>query len=359
MGRLLYEEYDSPEACKFDKNTHVCDLPFNDIEVQFNGNVYACCPGWNPASIGNLLEEDLNSIWNGPRAQHLRETMTDGTYKYCNSKTCPSMIAGGGVRIIPKDKFVDPQREFPQNIAFSVDNTCNLICKSCRTTKIITMDDDSTARAEKILRTAFKSVFSEPHDKEVTFTFDGVGEIFFSSVYRDIFETEEAFQNFEKWPNFKVVLCTNGTMMTEKIQNKYEVLFRRMRAIRLSIDAGDKDSYEKVRGGGDWDLLWENIDYLYEKSLKNNPNVSWAWNLILQEDNLESIPKLIELAHKYKENLPEIYIVNMLNWGTYSQEEFDTKAVWFVNSPYFNRAKEILALPEVVNYPKIFAPNLN
>jgi hypothetical protein len=48
----------------------------------------------------------------------------------------------------------------------------------------------------------------------------------------------------------------------------------------------------------------------------------------------------------------------MLNWGTYSQAEFDKKAVWFPGSPNYNRAKEILALPEIKQYPKMFIPTL-
>ena len=359
LGKLEYEEYDSPDSCKFDKHNNICDLPFKDIEVQANGDVYACCPGWNPASIGNLITDDLKSIWNGEKAKTLRNSITNGSYAYCNAKTCPAMIAGGGNRIIPKELFVEPVLYIPQNLAFSIDNTCNLVCPSCRTEKIIHSNDEFKSRALTILRRAFDAVFAEPHDKNVTFTFDGLGEIFFSQVYREIFETEEALRNFDKWPNFKVVLCTNGTMMTEKIQEKYEVLFKRLLGIRISIDAGDKASYEKVRCGGDWDLLWDNINYLYENTLKNNTSKSWAWNLILQKDNLESIPNLIKLAHNYSDNLPEIYIVNMLHWGTYSQEEFNEKAVWVSTSSQHERAKEILALPEVTSYPKIFIPNLN
>jgi hypothetical protein len=103
-------------------------------------------------------------------------------------------------------------------------------------------------------------------------------------------------------------------------------------------------------------LLWTNINFLYNNTLKNNHAKSWAWNLILQEDNFESITDLIKLAYQYPDNLPEIYIVNMLNWGTYSQEEFDKKAVWFTGSPKYNMAKEILLLPEIIKYPKIFLP---
>ena len=227
LGELNYEEYDSGETCNFDKNENICDLPFGDVEIQANGSVYMCCPGWNPASIGNLLEEDMHSIWNGEKARVVRESILDGSYRYCNAKTCPAMIAGGGGRIVPKSTFVDPKLKFPKNIAFSVDNTCNLVCPSCRTYKIITLEADAHQRALKILRTAFGSVFNEPHDQHITLTFDGVGEIFFSPVYREIFETEEVFKHPEKWPNFKTVLCTNGTMMTEKIQQKYSILFER------------------------------------------------------------------------------------------------------------------------------------
>jgi hypothetical protein len=147
-------------------------------------------------------------------------------------------------------------------------------------------------------------------------------------------------------------------MMTEKIQQKYSILFERSIGVRLSIDAGNKESYEKVRCGGDWDLLWQNIDYLYENTLQHDKTKSWAWNVILQEDNFESIVDLVKLAYKYPKNLPDIYIVNMLNWGTYSQSDFDKKAVWFTGSPNYNRAKEILALPEIKQYPKIFIPTL-
>lgn len=359
LGKLMYEEYDSAESCKFDKNENICNLPFGDVEIQANGNVYMCCPGWNPASIGNLLEEDMYSIWNGEKAKVVRESITNGSYKYCNAKTCPAMIAGGGSRIVPKSTFVDPKLRFPKNIAFSVDNTCNLVCPSCRTYKIITLESEAHHRALTILKTVFRSVFKEPHNQEITLTFDGVGEIFFSPVYREIFETEDVFKYPEKWPGFKTVLCTNGTMMTEKIQKKYSVLFDRALGVRLSIDAGDQKSYEKVRCGGDWNVLWENINYLYNNTLQHDTSKSWAWNLILQEDNFESITSLIDLAYKYPKNLPEIYIVNMLNWGTYSQSDFDRKAVWFPGSPNFNRAKKILSLPEIVNYPKIFIPNLD
>ncbi len=358
LGQLSYDEYDSPDTCLFDKSKNICDLPFNDVEIQNTGNAFTCCPAWNPAMIGNVLVDDIRTIWQGKKAQLIRQTIIDGSYKYCNAKTCPAMLAGGGHRIVPKTDFIDPMRNIPKNISFSIDNTCNLICPSCRTEKIGILENSVHDTSIKIIRSVIRSLFNEQHDEDITLTIDGCGEIFFSSVYREIFETEEVFINPEKWPGFKIVMCTNGVMMTEKIQNKYKALFKKLLALRVSIDAGNKESYDIVREGGNWELLWENLDYFYATTI-SNPNIHWAWNLVLQADNIESIPALIKLAYNYPDKLPEIYIVNILNWGTYSQTEFDKKAVWEQSSEGYARAKEILSLPEVINYPKIFIPILN
>jgi sulfatase maturation enzyme AslB (radical SAM superfamily) len=208
------------------------------------------------------------------------------------------------------------------------------------------------------MKSLFQSIFDEPHDEEIIMTFDGEGEIFFSSVYREIFETEYVFHNLDKWPGFKVILCTNGTMMTEKIQEQYRPMFNRAAQVSISIDAGNQSAYEKVRRGGDWSLLWDNINYLYKTTLKNDTSKVWAWNLILQDDNFETLPELIRLAYNYPDNLPHIYITNVLNWGVWSVEEYNNKAVWLPTAPRHSMLKEVLSLPEVNNYPRIFKPLL-
>jgi hypothetical protein len=359
LGTLVYEEYQTDGTCNFDKNNNICDISFYDLEIKMNGDVHFCCPGWNPSCIGNILDESLESLWNGLKAETVRNSFLDGSYRYCNEKTCPSMIAGEGHRIIPKEKFKDPKLKLPRNVAFSIDNTCNLVCPSCRTEKIIVQDTHYNQRSLTILRNVFAGLFSESHDHETILTFDGLGEIFFSPVYREIFETEEVFKAPEKWPNLKFVLCTNGTMMTEKIQTRYKSLFDQSIGIRISIDAGNKESYEKVRCGGDWDLLLENMKYLYSNTLTEpNNKCVWTWNVILQKNNYESLPNLIELAYQFPDKLPDIYIVNMLNWGTLSPKEFNEQAVWLPSSSRHEDVKRVLNLDIVKNYPRIFLPQL-
>jgi molybdenum cofactor biosynthesis enzyme MoaA len=146
-------------------------------------------------------------------------------------------------------------------------------------------------------------------------------------------------------------------MMTEKIQNRYADMFRRISAMSISIDAGNKKSYDKVRLGGDWDLLWKNINYLYNTQKQRDINdFDWAWQVVLQEDNFESIPDLIDLAYNYPDRLPFIVISPILNWGTFTDEDFTNKSVISRTSKNYNRLMEILNTPKVLNYPKIVRP---
>lgn len=356
LGTIVYKNYNSSAICNFDKDVHVCEVPFYDVEIKQDGNVFLCCPAWNPVSIGNLLHQDIKTIWNGTRATIVRDSILDSSYRYCDARTCPAMIAGAGDRIKRTEQFSNPNRTIPRNFAFSIDNTCNLQCPSCRRSKITTTSNEFRKQALTILKNVFSSLFQEPHNEEVIMTFDGAGEIFHSAVYKEIFENETSLRDFDKWPNLKVVLCTNGTMMTEKIQQKYDYLFRRSLGVRISVDAGNKESYEKVRMGGDWELLWDNINYLYNNTLKHNPSKSWSWNLILQDDNFESLPELVNKAYEYSDNLPEIYITNMLDWDVLGKEVYEEKAVWLPTSTRHSQMKEVLSLPNVVSYPKIFKP---
>lgn len=351
FGPLRYIISDVNSECKFDKNTIACTIPLTDMDVQLDGEVFTCCRDWNPCSIGNTDVDDLKTIWNGERANALRNSILDGSYKYCNAHTCPAMISGKHHRLVPMEDAKKMSLALPRSIGLTIDKSCNLVCPSCRREKIIEQTPEAEARARRILQLVMDFAFSEPHKNPINLTMDGCGEVFFSAIYREFFETARIFKTPELWPRLTIVLCTNGVMMTEKVQKKYDILFNLTRYLRVSIDAGNQESYDKVRAGGDWDLLWKNLDYWYSV---NKTRSKWTWNIVLQRDNFESLPDLIRLANNYPENLPEIYIVNLLDWGIGTPEEFEKKAVWSPKSPNHQRLREILNSPEVRDYPGMY-----
>ena len=71
------------------KASGYCSVPYEYLIVDLNGECFACmCQDWLPISIGNVFETDLEDIWNGAIANELRESVTDGTMKYCNNFNC-------------------------------------------------------------------------------------------------------------------------------------------------------------------------------------------------------------------------------------------------------------------------------
>jgi radical SAM protein with 4Fe4S-binding SPASM domain len=72
LGIILY--IDRPFQDRADRvGTSFCALPWNGAYLLGNGDVLACCvPGLR---MGNLHEQSMEEIWNGPRYQELRRTV--------------------------------------------------------------------------------------------------------------------------------------------------------------------------------------------------------------------------------------------------------------------------------------------
>jgi hypothetical protein len=361
FGKLSYHK-NFESKFQWPSNEWLCWMPFEYAEIRTNGTVNICCPQWNPVIIGNVLDENFDAIWTGDIANEIRNTIFDGSYSYCNSETCFN-IQGykSGTLLRPnteqwRDKLTDSVKRTPSKVLFCVDRSCNLSCPSCRTSKQIQILGQDRKNALRSVKTVLHSMFPEPHSELKLIGMDGTGEVFSSDVYREIFETEEIFTHTYKWPNLKFNINTNGTMMTEKYQKKHSGIFNNLSMLELSIDAGNKESYEKVRVGGDWNTLWKNLFYFY-KNNKHNPSVQWQWNLIIQQNNFQSIPEFVNIANMFSEKLPRLKIVKMLNWGTFSEERYLEQAVWMPSHPMYLEYINIMNLPHVKQYSNIISRN--
>jgi MoaA/NifB/PqqE/SkfB family radical SAM enzyme len=345
FGKLSYHKQ-FKQKFEFPGEKLLCHMPFTYAEVRRHGTVNICCPQWNPAEIGNVLTEDLQDIWLGEKAKTIRNTILDGSYSYCNSETCPNIQnwKTGGLwenTESNQTELFQSIQQTPSHVHLVIDHSCNLECPSCRTDKITQLDRENKDSGLLVARKVFNSMFKEPHDDHKVLGMDGSGEIFSSELYRELFETEKIFTHTDLWPNLKFNLSTNGTMMTEKIQNKYKVFFEHIKKIEISIDAGNEVSYNKVRVGGHWDLLWKNLHYLYS-TIKDKPDVEWQWNLIVQTNNFESIPEFLSLANQFTEKRPTLNFSKVLNWGTWTDEEYMVQAVHLPSHPGYDRYLEIL-----------------
>lgn len=57
---------------------NICNSPWRDIIVNYDGKCYNCCYQWKP--FGDLSEKTFNEIWNGKEIRKIRKTILSGKF---------------------------------------------------------------------------------------------------------------------------------------------------------------------------------------------------------------------------------------------------------------------------------------
>lgn len=80
-----------------------CPMVMTYLQVEPNGTAYPCCRSPEELYLGNVFEEGLEAIWNGPKMQELRRRMFEGDY--------PEPCVGCAVLEAPKWRLEAQERE--------------------------------------------------------------------------------------------------------------------------------------------------------------------------------------------------------------------------------------------------------
>jgi radical SAM protein with 4Fe4S-binding SPASM domain len=85
----------------------ICAFPFYTLAIHVSGDVSPCCVDWEKKlSLGNINEESLSEIWNGPKIQNLRMGhLTDSVPAGCVSceyyvDNCPESLDASAQKLI-------------------------------------------------------------------------------------------------------------------------------------------------------------------------------------------------------------------------------------------------------------------
>lgn len=122
----------------FDRNLKglYCMRPFQNIELHQDEVAYACCPSWTTKGLGNFKKSKLSEVWNSEDAKEIRESILDGSYKYCIKNICP-WIQGNTLNhyeeLTDKLKAIVDSKQvildtMPENVMFTHEPSCNLSC---------------------------------------------------------------------------------------------------------------------------------------------------------------------------------------------------------------------------------------
>jgi len=378
-----------------------CVAPFRNAEFFHSGEVWQCVSGgwseqekkWLNAWItcgpsGNVLNNDeWQKIWNGETAKKLRASMHDRSLKYCDPNECgflnrwnneeidESVYDNGYFPIYEERTFhklwnakeINPFGEEkwkkiikekitempwgPECVIFSHDRSCNLKCPSCRHDYIQTKGEERS-KSEFIQDKILNYALDDANELYITASGDAFGGTFWRDLLKSL--------TVEKYPNaHSLHIHTNGNGWTRKMWDYLDNLKKLPRiTAEISIDACTKESYEKIRLGGKWDILYENLHFIFS----DIPNLDFVrLTFVTQNTNYQEMVGFAEMGSYFQKlngMRTEINYIHINNWGTYTPEVFKQKAIANPNHPdhmlFLNELSKLRQLKEKLDNIEIF-----
>lgn len=330
-----------------DKENYICSAPFNYTEV-FDNEQYLCCPSWLPVNVWD--GKSIKSSFHSKKAKEVRESILDGSYKYCDSKQCPA-LAGllnnkPNKKFIPKNKKTEEYFRNKQDIGrvnFCFDSSCNFQCPSCRL-ELINYKGIQRQQVEKKLIEV-----NDELSKEVEFLYlSGTADPFYSKSFRLFLENIDK-NKFSKLKN--IHLHTNASLWNKSMWLKLKKAHKFIKSCEISIDAATKNTYENVtRIGGNWDTLLNNLSFIVKI-----PSIEeYRFSFVVQNENFREMRSFYELIESFMKNTDKRYSIffnSIVNWGTFTEQEY--KNINVTDPTHFNHKEFIKEVHNIKDLPFI------
>lgn len=317
-----------------------CSHPFNKVLFNYSGEVIVCCESWLDMPIGNIFQQSFRDIWNSPEAMKIRESILDGSFRYCNAAQCPRIVSGLIERDPWREEFLDVienkklfSERGPRLISLNYDISCNLHCKSCRNS-VFAIDQNQQA---ELIRFQDALLESGLFDNVRRLTVSGAGEPFASIVYMSLFNKIKQ----EKFPRLKIDLRSNGLLLTPGNWQRIEKVHYAIDMISISVDAAVPETYSHLRRGANFGKLLTNLAFLKEIKKKKKFNVKL--NFVVQKANYSEMVDFVKLAKKYDCDL--VAFTKIFDLGTYDPGGFAEAAVHNPGHPEFEKFREVINDP--------------
>jgi len=314
----------------------VCTNPYEWLEVHPRGDAFLCCPAWLKRPVGNVLTDSLETVWNSAVAMEIRASILNGSFHHCSSKRCPRRLTGSSpvtdveslgnteaAAAIQQGRKRLPYGPKVLNLCF--DRSCNLSCPTCRRESFV-----SQGTALETSRLLAAKIVKEGGSSAEKLILSGEGDPFASPVYREMLRS---FRK-EDFPTLHAIdLHTNGQLWTATMWESMEAVHPFVRRAEISVDAATDATYAVNRPPGSFDNLLLNLEFIATLPL------SVTLSFVVQRNNYTEIPAFVAMARGYG---CKTYFSALVNWGTFSQEEFAERAVHLPDHPEHANLKSIL-----------------
>ena len=272
-----------------------CAAPWRGLHINPRGDVKTCCAG-NPNMLGNLNDQNIEDILQGPKLIEIRQALSKGQpHDYCSNCVRAERFGSDSERQWHNNKSPNfdyaqagDQYHFPVIVDVRWNNTCNLSCNYCGPA-----DSSKWAGLKNIaVNTATRHYYTDVCNF-IEKHYDRVQEV--ALIGGEPLLLKENIKLLDAIPDDCIV--TVITNLSNPLQDNE--IFKKLAARKrvgwsMSFDnIGSR--FEYVRHGGSWDLLQENLKIIKSLMIKDSNNVQAHWGGIHSVYNMYNATRITEL----------------------------------------------------------------
>lgn len=284
-----------------------CNTMLNHLEILRNGDTRCCCTTFVRQNLDNIFEKDLRDLWHSNLHKVMCLSTENKTFSFCDKSMCPLFVAKENKARREWNEPYHMITDKPETLVLGYDSSCNLSCSTCRKG----LHFAQGAEQEMVNRVT-KKVQEEYLPNCGFLILAGDGEVFASPDYRKIYEASNCNPKY-------IRLLSNGTLFTPA---NWETFIRGKTGkimLTVSVDAATKETYEHIRRNGNFDILQKNMEFAAD--LRRKGELSYfRMNFVVQRENYQEMIPFVQWGERL--NADEVFFTKILNWGTYTSEEF-------------------------------------
>lgn len=235
--------------------------------------------------------------------------MTNKNFKKINYKKGINFMAKQSLDVF--DKKYPLNAPFPKNLMIEITNACNLKCSMCYNRLMKRKKGFMDSNTFKLILKNAKEIGIEMVGLYTT------GEAF---LHPQIFD----FIKLARKNGFEYVyLTTNGNLLNEK--KIKDILKSGLNSIKFSIDGTSKESYEKIRIGGNFNTLYDNIRMLKKMRDEMKSKLKIYASFVLTNENYHELRGFKKFWKKFVDEVMIVIISNQSNLQTNEFNRFIPK----------------------------------
>ncbi len=170
----------------------------------------------------------------------------------------------------------------PQKLYLDITEDCNLFCKICR--------NEISICGKTMPMKLFRKVVEETSPYVRSYSLFNWGEPLIAKDFCDMV----AFVSEKKRRDCILDISTNGMLLSDKM---IEFLFDKKVFIVISVDSADKNTFESMRRGSDFERIMKNSEKAASKYKDYPIQYSPSFYISIQKENQDSILKIVKLAN--------------------------------------------------------------